>query len=217
MRTSLPSLLVVVTLFAATGAASCSLGLEPRPDRTRYYTLAANPGAGEAGAGAATGAGPSPGRPPLASLGLGPVTLPRYLDRPHLVTRLSPERLAVSADDRWAAPLEELFWRVLAEDLRRLVSTGEVVPYPWSRSAPPALGVSVEVLRFEAEAGGAAVLEARWSVGGGGGGPPLASGATRVREPAQEGDTAASVAALGRAVEALARDVSAAVQRLATH
>jgi uncharacterized lipoprotein YmbA len=195
-----------LALAASLAAAGCGL-LDPRPDTSRYYTLPT---------GAAASVPPPAGgaRSPAPSLGLGPVTLPSYLDRPQLVTRLGPERLALSSGDRWAAPLDEQFWRALAEDLRVEVPARELLAHPWPRAAAPDLAVTVDVLRFEPGADGAAVLEARWAVGPGTGGPPLATGETRVREPAAPGDADAAVAALGRAVEALARDVGAAVRRL---
>ena len=67
---SIPAAALSAALIAATGAAGCP-SLDPVPDRTRWYTLpgpeAAEPARPDAGA-----------RP--ATLGLGPVTLPPYLD-----------------------------------------------------------------------------------------------------------------------------------------
>ena len=187
-------------LLALLAAGACLF--EPRPDNTRYYTL--EPVAAEAGS--------APGTP--LSIGLGPVVLPPYLDRPEFASRLGPEQIGYSAVDRWAAPLGEVFRRALAEDLRSRVPAREVVPWPWSRSGAPDLAVSVDVLRFEAEAGGAAVLDARFTLRAGAGGATLGSGQTRFREEVQPGSTAAAVAALGRGVGALARDVAAVVRAL---
>ena len=41
--------------------------------------------------------------------------LPPDLDRLSIVTRAGPGRLAVSGDDRWAAPLHRMVQRALAE------------------------------------------------------------------------------------------------------
>jgi uncharacterized lipoprotein YmbA len=193
------------------GAVGCSL-LEPVPDRTQWYTLPA-----PAREPAARPASPSPAAPtPSASpgtLGLGPVTLPPYLDRPEVVTRAAPERIAVSSRDRWAAPLPLLFRRALAEELRARFPAWQLVEWPWTRTPPPDLAVAVDILRFEADASGGAVLEARWTVRIGAGAP--VPGETRVAESAPAGDVAASVAALGRAVGTLANDLAAAARRSA--
>jgi len=189
-----------LVLLVALGAGGCVLA--PRPDHTRYYTL--SPEAGP----------PAAARGTAPSLGLGPITWPPYLDRPELATRLGPEQIGYSAVERWAAPLDEIFERALAEDLRARVPAREVVLWPWSRSAPPDLAVSVQVLRFESEAAGAAVFDARWTLQGGAGGPALASGETRFREAVPPNDAASAVAALARGIGSLARDVAAAVPRL---
>ena len=58
--------------------------------------------------------------PPLAphdlTLGVGPVTLPPYLDRPQIVTRAGRARLILAEFDQWAAPLQDTVARVLAEN-----------------------------------------------------------------------------------------------------
>ncbi len=189
-----------ILLLLAAGAGGCLLG--PRPDSARYYTL--SPEAGP----------PAAARSTAPSLGLGPIAWPPYLDRLELATRLGPEQIGYSPAERWAAPLHEIFRSALAEDLRARVPAREVVFWPWSRSAPPDLAVSVQVLRFESEAAGAAVLDARWTLLGGAGGPALASGETRFREVVSPADAAATVAALARGIGSLARDVATAVARL---
>jgi hypothetical protein len=223
-----PVAALLAVLVAASGAAGCSL-LDPVPDRTRWYTLpapGARPGADAAPAtprppatSPAAAPEPRPAPAPAAAassgarrtFGLGPVTLPPYLDRPEVVLRASPERVSVSSLDRWAAPLPELFRRALAEELRARLPAWQLVEWPWPRTPPPDLAVAVDVLRFEADTAGSAWLEARWTVRVGDGAP--ATGETRVVESAPAGDVAASVAALGRSLEALARDLAAAAPR----
>jgi uncharacterized lipoprotein YmbA len=196
MRSVLAALPMVAVLLLA---GAC---LEPRPITLRYYTLSSEPPVAPVA------------REPMAALGLGPVTLPPYLDRSELVTRVSPERVTFSSDDRWAAPLSAQFSRALADELRARVPAREVVSWPWPRDLAPPLAVAVQVQKFEAGVDGAAVLEARWTVTPGAGGAPLAAGETRVREVPATRDAAGSVGALGRAVGALARDVAGAVSAL---
>jgi hypothetical protein len=183
-----------LALVALAALPACSL-VNPAPATSRYYTLSADAGPAAAD--------------PVASLGLGPVRLPAYLDRPQIVTRAGPDQIDLASHDRWAAPLADLFWQALAEDLRATWPARQVLRHPWAPAAAPEAAVSVEVLRFERDAKGAAVLWARWSVERRDGRRP-AAGETRLREEAPEGDVAASVAAMSRAVAALARDVAAA-------
>ena len=48
-------------------------------------------------------------------IGVGPVTVPDYLDRPQIATRSSSSSLQFSEFDRWAEPLEKNLMRVLAD------------------------------------------------------------------------------------------------------
>ncbi len=171
--------------------------LGPPPEQTRYYILEAE------------GSSPDPTRLAVPVLGVGPVRLPVYLDRPEIVTRAGPARLEVASVDRWAAPLDVLLTSVLAEDLRAAVPAREVFGWPWPAGASPEWSVSVDVLRFDREPNGTAVLEARWIVRRGG---TLANqGVTNARERGASPEIAATVVALSRAVGALARDIAAAV------
>ena len=73
---------------------------------TRFYTLSSLVAApGEA----------SQGLPHLA-IGVGPVTLPEYLNRPQIVTRVGSNRIALADFESWAEPLDGLFARILTEN-----------------------------------------------------------------------------------------------------
>ncbi|HST76354.1 MAG TPA: ABC-type transport auxiliary lipoprotein family protein, partial [Acetobacteraceae bacterium] len=82
---------------------------------SRFYTLDPT-GAGSSGVVRAKGA-----------VAVGQITLPAELDRLSLVTREGANRIAVSDQDRWAAPLDGMIRRVLATDLSRRLPAGAVV------------------------------------------------------------------------------------------
>jgi uncharacterized lipoprotein YmbA len=98
------------------------------------------------------------------SIGIGPVTLPDYLNRSQIVTRVSPNELKVAAFDRWAEPLESSFPRILTENLAALLNTNQIVIFPWRQFVPFEYQVAVDVVRFDAEAEGKAVLITRWAI-----------------------------------------------------
>ena len=50
-------------------------------------------------------------------VGVGPVQLPQYVNRPQIVTRTGRNELEVAPFARWGEPLEENYSRVLAENL----------------------------------------------------------------------------------------------------
>jgi len=127
---SAPALLI---LPALTG------GCSGRSAPARFYMLAAVPHSPVAT--------PStePGRAP--ELGIGPVTLPRYLERTNIVTRRGME-MEVAEFDRWAEPLSESVPRAIAANLATLLRTERIVVFPWSNTASIERQIVIDVIRF---------------------------------------------------------------------
>ena len=98
------------------------------------------------------------------AIGVGPVQLPHYVNRPQIVTRTSQNELEVAEFARWGEPLKENFSRVMAENISVLLSTDRVIVYPWQRSAPIDYQVVVDVTRFDGAVGGDVSMRARWTV-----------------------------------------------------
>ena len=98
------------------------------------------------------------------SLGLGPVTLPKYLDRPQIVTKTSAHEVELAEFHKWAEPLSENVSHVLAENLSVLLSTDRILQYPWPGSTPLDYQIALDVLQFDGTMGGEAGLVARWSL-----------------------------------------------------
>lgn len=97
-------------------------------------------------------------------VGLGPVRIPSYLDRPQIVTAITDEEYKLAEDHRWAERLDDTITRLLAENLSALVPTERVVLYPWPREQRVNMQVSVDIQEFHADAGGAVRLTAHWAV-----------------------------------------------------
>ena len=148
------------------------------------------------------------------SVGIGPIELPEYLDRPQIVTRGSQNRLYLGEFDRWAEPLEQNFARVLAENLAALLSTDDVVQYPWKRSARIDCQIIVTVSRFDATRGGDTFLHVRWSVRDSDGHTIVPPRTSRIAEPAGSPDYEAIVQAGSRALEQLSRQIAGVLQEI---
>jgi uncharacterized protein len=162
-----------------------------------------------------------PDAAPLASagqrdltLGVGPVTVPPYLDRPQLVTRTSRAKLVLADFDQWAAPLHDTIPRVLAENLARLIPTERVVLHPWSRTTDPDYQVTVEVLQFDRGPGSQVVLAARWSLLDRDG-KELVLRTSRISQAVGGADYEAMVTAMGRTLDVLAQDIATTLRSLA--
>ena len=185
------------TLVGLVFALGC---LGPRADTSAFFTL-------------------SPISPPAAespvpvSIGLGPITIPGYLDRRQIVHRLSDNELAVSEVDRWAESLADNIARTLGGNLAALLPGSSYITFPWYPSEQPDLAVTVEFRRFEADAAGVLVLDATWSLARDG--TRVDGGRALIEDQADGLGRGAVVAAHSRALAELSSQVAAAVRRAA--
>ncbi len=147
------------------------------------------------------------------SVGVGPITIPEYLDRPQMATRSTPDRLQFAEFDKWAESLTKSITRVLAENLAVLLSTDRVEIFPWVSSAQVQYQVTVDVMQFERMPDGKVTLAARWNLLGDHG-DMLQSGSSRFSIPVESEGYDAIASAESRAVEALSREIATALKAL---
>ena len=179
------TLLCVATLALG----GCSV-LGPLPDRSRYYTV--------------TSVAPQAGTPPDApaaqqtkSYGLGPVTLPTYLDRREVATRVSPTEMRYSRRARWAEPLALTVSTALLQDLTARLPGAPVIGYPWLGGSQIDYQVVIHVQRFESDISGSGVLHAQWLVTDSHTGARIVVRETEIAEPSATHHASPAVA-LGR-------------------
>jgi uncharacterized lipoprotein YmbA len=138
--------------------AGCAL-LAPKPDQTRFIVLSSVTTAGSNGSALSGGE-----KFAAVAIGLGPIQIPKYLDRPELVIRTSPNGLDLSRTDSWAEPLTDNFRHVLANDLTNLLGTNNIVQFPWYPGTRLDFVVQIQVQRFEADSSHQAELIASWEL-----------------------------------------------------
>ncbi len=145
-------------------------------------------------------------------IGLGPVTLPPYLDRPDIVTRQGANQMRLPDVYRWSEPLQPLMTRIMAEDLYALLDANDVIPLPQRGDLRLDRAIEVEVGRFDATQAGEVTLDARWRIYGGDEQTLISSGRsilTEASEPVPDYD--AIVAAMSRVVGRLSQEIATAV------
>jgi len=196
---------LVTVAAAALGALAAGGCFSPRPDPSKFFVLApvaaaANPIA-PAGLTSAS----------MPTIGIGPIKLPEYLDRDEVVTRVGPNRLKLSDQDRWAEPLGDNFKQVIAQDLTQLLGTHSITFFPWFATTHVDYQVRIDVYRFETDPSANAQLLAHWQVLDGSG-KLLYANDSDLSEQAQPAEPVA--AALSRAVDGLARQIASAIQSL---
>jgi uncharacterized lipoprotein YmbA len=97
-----------------------------------------------------------------SGIGVGPITLAEYIDRPNLVIAESENQLSVAEDHRWAGDLSASITRVMAANLGRRLNTGNVRTYPWRNDGEITHQVTLDIRQLHAGADGYAVIEAGW-------------------------------------------------------
>ena len=97
-------------------------------------------------------------------IGVGPVEMPAYLDRPQIVTGGGGAEMQLDEFQRWAEPLRDNITHVLAENLSLLLPASHLLPFPWNRSLALDYQVEVQITRFHVDAGGICELKANWSI-----------------------------------------------------
>ncbi len=171
---------------------------------TRFYVLTPLTDSGTAPQ--APGA-PSGAVSPV-SVELAQVEIPRYLDRPQIVSRISANELSLAEFDQWAEPLPDHVTQVLAENLTRLLSAHGMDVLPESRTHRSTYQVGVTLMRFERDTDNGCVLQARWTLVEEEAQVVRGQNAFEVRIPIEASGYDATVGALSRALGALSRDIA---------
>ena len=173
---------------------------------SRFYLLQSMP-AMEKDKHAAT-TGKSPG------VCVGPIMLPKYLDRPQIITTTKTSELKLAEFDRWAEPLKDNFSRVLTENLAEALGTDRVIVFPWGKAQSFDYQVIVTIVRFDGELRGNAVLGARWSIFGDEGKKELVTKKSNFIEPAGAQGYEALVSAQSRLLVGLSKEIAGAIKSL---
>ncbi|MBP2295816.1 PqiC family protein [Azospirillum rugosum] len=148
------------------------------------------------------------------SIGVQPVTMPEYLDRPEIVAHTAAHELSANRDDQWAERLPTNVTRVLAENLSVLLDTDRVRVMPARDGDRFDYEVAVDFDRFERTVSGDSALAARWAIRDGATGKVLVRDETRLSTPVPASGYPALVAAMNDNLTALSRDIAAAIGKL---
>lgn len=146
------------------------------------------------------------------SIGIGPIILPKYLDRPQILTHASRYEVSVAEFERWAEPLEANFARVLAANLAHLIPTDRLVLYPWPRITPIDYQVTLEVVDFLGRLDGESHLVARWTLFRGDGQAELAGRKSVLSAAVGSGQYDSLVAAMSQTLADLSREIATAIK-----
>ncbi len=96
-------------------------------------------------------------------IGIGPVTIAAYLDRPEIVTRSSTTSIELAAFDRWAEPFEDIVTGSLADSISSMLPSVQAIVDPWPE-ADVKYQLVVKIKKFESDKDGNVRLTASWGL-----------------------------------------------------
>ncbi len=147
------------------------------------------------------------------TIGLGPIKLPPYLDRPEIVTRMAPNRLELSKEDRWGESIQNGFTRSMERDLAAQAD-GTVILFPWYNTVHIDMQVQIDVYRFETDGQGNATLSAKWTILDSTGKNILYTVESNLTQPSKPGDVTDATAALSRTIGDLSAQIANMMHQL---
>jgi uncharacterized lipoprotein YmbA len=148
------------------------------------------------------------------AVAVGPLALPRYLDRPQLAKRSNASQIVYDETRRWAGPLGDELLRVVGANLSALIPSERVVVYPVQPPFPLTYRIMIDIERFEADTDDQVTLHARWSIIPGKGGDALSIGRIALTEKARSGSAADLVAAHSAVAAELSRAMARTLRSL---
>lgn len=149
-----------------------------------------------------------------ATIFVGPISFPPYLDRPQIVTRPGAHTLAIHEFQRWGGSLEIDFVRVLGENLSILLDTQRI--FLSRQNAPPNIDyrVALDVQRFDGNPGEKIVLDVNWMIFTQENKERSVVRKSVIRETVDSEDYESLVSAKSQAVEKLSREIAAEIRKI---
>lgn len=95
-------------------------------------------------------------------LGVGPVSIPTYMERPQMVTRVNHNEVSLSEFNRWAEPVTASLPTVLEDNLTVLLSGVEVTDFNLHQHLQLTHQLVVDIDEFIGTPGDSALLRAKW-------------------------------------------------------
>jgi uncharacterized lipoprotein YmbA len=97
-------------------------------------------------------------------VGIGPITLPEYFNRPQIVTNNNDDTIEYAQFDRWAESLDAAIVRIIGQNISILAPKINVEIFPWNSVIPVRYQVIMEVVELDCRFNAQAALFMQWSV-----------------------------------------------------
>ena len=148
------------------------------------------------------------------AVGVGPLQIPKLIDRPQIITRIGPNKIEVDEFHRWAGSIYEDFLRAVTMNLAALLQSGLVMAYPWEDYFEPDYRIYMEVHQFDGRPGQYAQLDITWTITGRDDRQILLIKKSLIQESSQGDDFDAFVAAKSRILADLSRQIAQGIKEV---
>jgi uncharacterized lipoprotein YmbA len=192
-------LVLFSTLIVLTGCRSSTSPVE-------FYTLSPLPDVTEANKIA--------GLQKNIAVGVGPLQIPKIIDRPQIITRIGPNKVNVDEFHRWAGSVYEDFLRAVTLNLSALLQSSLVVAFPWEDYFYPDYQIYMEVHQFDGRLGQYVQLETTWTITGREEREILFVRKSLIREPTGGEDFDAFIAAKNRILATLSQQIAQGIKEV---
>ena len=115
---------------------------------THFYSLASLP--------------PSANSNKKLYVGVGPIEIPRLINRAQIVSRKNETQINMAEFHQWGGSHKEEIIQVISDNLSSLLNTENIEQYPWKFTFKPSYQVRINIERFDGELGKNITLKARW-------------------------------------------------------
>jgi uncharacterized lipoprotein YmbA len=82
-------------------------------------------------------------------IGIDQIKLADYLDKPQIVTRISPERLQLHEENRWVGALDKNIQSLLSKKLSKELPHYTFLVSPWDEPVEDKYRIYVDIERFD--------------------------------------------------------------------
>jgi len=100
------------------------------------------------------------------SIGIGPVEIPRLLNRPQIVSRKNKSEIIMSESHQWGGSYKEELNKAITDNLSVLLKTEKIEQYPWKSTFQPDYQVRIDIESFDGDINNPThknvTLNARW-------------------------------------------------------
>jgi uncharacterized lipoprotein YmbA len=102
--------------------------------------------------------------PPSLIIGIGPIKVPEYQNRPQIVTQDENGLLTFAQFDRWGESLDLALLHLLAANFAVMLPKCSIALSPWNFSIPVKYQVIMEIVRMESRLDKDISLIVQWSI-----------------------------------------------------